>query len=232
MALGMATRTSTAVRGRCAVAPRVVVSRAAVCRPAASRGAALVARAYLEYPDPQLIASVAEEFPDKGIANVEEARALLSLGWTYVDVRPALEIEEVGKYKGAVAVPLKNMVKKYNNETNTKEYFKSDNPEFVAQFKRKFPDTEAKIMIGCSDGATYSMDALMALDEAGYCNLVGMKGGYYRWYKTFDNNLRRRRGDGYTEDHTAEGGDSCGIHSSGAGFERVDKIEAWVPKKF
>jgi hypothetical protein len=53
--------------------------------------------------------------------------------------------------------------------------------------------------IGCSDGSTYSMDALVALDDAGYTNLVGLKGGYYRWTKTFDNNLRRRRGDGYTE---------------------------------
>ena len=25
------------------------------------------------------------------------------------------------------------------------------------------------------------MDALMALDEAGYVNLVGLKGGYYAW---------------------------------------------------
>lgn len=27
-------------------------------------------------------------------------------------------------------------------------------------------------------------------------------------------------------------GDSCGIHSSGAGFDRVDKIEHWVPPTF
>lgn len=25
------------------------------------------------------------------------------------------------------------------------------------------------------------MDALMALDEAGYVNIVGLKGGYYAW---------------------------------------------------
>ncbi len=55
------------------------------------------------------------------------------------------------------------------------------------------------MVIMCSDGKTYSMDALVALDEEGYTNIVGLKGGYYNWFKFFDNNLRRRRGDGYTE---------------------------------
>ena len=45
----------------------------------------------------------------------------------------------------------------------------------VAQVKKKFPDTETKLLIGCSDGRTYSMDALMALDEEGYTNIVGLK---------------------------------------------------------
>mmetsp|Transcript_28821 Transcript_28821/g.62626 ORF Transcript_28821/g.62626 Transcript_28821/m.62626 type:complete len:210 (+) Transcript_28821:1-630(+) len=187
---------------------------------------------YMEYPDEELAAMCAEEFPEKGIANVEEARTLLDQGWTYLDVRPTLEIEEVGKYRGAVSIPIKNMEKKFNTETREKEYIKTPNDKFVEMVQKKFPDTQAKLMIGCSDGTAYSMDALIALDEAGYENLVGMKGGYYRWFRTFDNNLRRRRGDGYTEDHMAEGGDSCGIHSSGAGFERVDKIEYWVPPKF
>jgi hypothetical protein len=48
----------------------------------------------------------------------------------------------------------------------------------------------------------------------------------------WDANLRRRRGDGYTEAYE-HGADSCGIHASGAGFaEMADKIEAWVPPKF
>lgn len=38
----------------------------------------------------------------------------------------------------------------------------------------------------------------------------------------------------YAEDYSGPtmGGDSCGIHASGAGFEKVDKIEAWVPPKY
>jgi hypothetical protein len=59
----------------------------------------VIQRAYLEYPDPQLIESVKQEFPDKGVATIEEARTLYSLGYTYVDVRPALEVDEVGKFK-------------------------------------------------------------------------------------------------------------------------------------
>ena len=50
---------------------------------------------------------------------------------------------------------------------------KSENPEFIAQVEKKFPDKDAKILIGCSDGRAYSMDALMALDEAGYTNIAG-----------------------------------------------------------
>lgn len=50
------------------------------------------------------------------------------------------------------------------------------------QIEKKFPDKEnTKLLIGCSNGRKYSMDALMALDEAGYVNLVGLKGGYYAW---------------------------------------------------
>lgn len=44
--------------------------------------------------------------------------------------------------------------------------------------KKRFPDTETKLLIGCNDGRTYSMDALMALDEEGYTNIVGLKVGH------------------------------------------------------
>lgn len=51
------------------------------------------------------------------------------------------------------------------------------------QVERKFPDKDAGLVVGCSNGRAYSMDALMALDEAGYTNLVGLKGGFYAWNK-------------------------------------------------
>ena len=39
-------------------------------------------------------------------------------------------------------------------------------------------------------------------------------GGFYAWYRTFDNNLRKRRNGEYAETYTHDG-DSCGIHASG-----------------
>ena len=104
-------------------------------------------------------------------------------------------------------------------------------PASTPQVKAKFPDTSAQLLVACSDGKAYSMDVLGLLDEAGYANIVGLRGGFYAWYRIFDNNLRRRRTGEYAET-LSHGGDSCGIHSSGAGFAKVDPQEQWVPPKF
>jgi hypothetical protein len=119
----------------------------------------------------------------------------------------------------------------YDPEQNKKVVVREENPAFIAEVEKRFPDKETRLLVGCSDGKAYSMDALGALDEAGYTNLVALKGGYYAWLRTWDNNLRRRRGDGYTEASTADG-DSTGIHGTGHGFARVDKIESWVPPSY
>ena len=47
-----------------------------------------------------------------------------------------------------------------------------------AQVKKRFPDTETRLLIGCSDGKKYSIDALQALDEEGYTNMVGLRVSY------------------------------------------------------
>lgn len=52
---------------------------------------------------------------------------------------------------------------------------KEDNPDFIAMVEKKFPNKETKFLVGCSNGTQYSIDALEALDEAGYYNLVGLK---------------------------------------------------------
>lgn len=185
-----------------------------------------------EWPDSDFIAEVEEAFPDQGIANVEEARALVSsLGWTYLDVRPSIEVEDVGKVKNSVNVPIVNATKKWDSEQQKKVVKKEDNPNFVAQVEKRFPDKEAKLLIGCSNGKAYSMDALMALDEAGYTNLAGLKGGYYAWFGVFDHKLNRRRSGEYQENYTHDG-DSCGIHGSGAGFPKMDPADKWVPSEY
>jgi rhodanese-related sulfurtransferase len=205
-------------------------------RPSARRFAApfavhAMARAY---PDPDYIAEVLESFPDKMIANPEEARILFTEGaYKYLDVRPELELDATGKVKGCINVPVFLSKWKFDPEQNKKVVEKlGPNENFIQQVKKKIPNLETPIIVGCSDGKTYSLDALGELDEAGYTCLVGLKGGFYAWYKVWDANLRRRRGDGYVEDYGGQGETSCGIHGTGAGFDRVDKVESWVPPTF
>ncbi|KAK9808139.1 hypothetical protein WJX73_001091 [Symbiochloris irregularis] len=182
-----------------------------------------------EWPDQELIDQALEEFPDKGVANTEEGRALVSNGgYTYLDVRPTIELDQVGKVNGVkmVNIPVMNGGAKWSSEKKKKVFFKKENPDFVSQVEKKFPDKDTKLLIGCSDGRRYAMDALMALDEAGYTNIVGLKGGFFGWYRAFDNKGVRRRFGEYAEDMYARGaGDSAGIHSSGAGFNRSDFVE-------
>lgn len=185
-----------------------------------------------EYPDPDFIAEVLESFPDKMIANAEEARVLFTEGgYKYLDVRPELEIDSVGGVRGRVGVPVMNAKWEYNTEKKKKIAKRWDNEDFVKMVEKKIPNKDTPIIVGCSDGTTYSLDALEALDDAGYTCLVGLKGGFYAWNRKWDNNLRRRRSGEYAEQYTHDG-DSCGIHSSGAGFERVDAIGDWAPPDF
>lgn len=98
--------------------------------------------------------------------------------------------------------------------------------------KKRFPNLDHPLLVACSDGRTYSIDALMALEEAGYTNIVGLRGGFYSWFSVWDNKLGRRRTGEYAETYTHDG-DSCGIHSSGAGFEKMDPAERnWRPPNF
>lgn len=41
-----------------------------------------------------------------------------------------------------------------------------------AQIEKKFPKKDTPLLVACSDGKAYSMDALEMLDEAGYTHLV------------------------------------------------------------
>lgn len=143
-----------------------------------------------------------------------------------------MELDEAGKVRGCVNVGFKNAKRVWDAEKGRKVVQRSDNPDFIKQLEKKIPDKEAKIIVACSDGKSYTMDALQAMDEAGYVNIVALKGGFYSWFRAWDTNLRRRRGDGYTEAYDGEGSDSCGVHATGAGFERVDAVEKWEPPSF
>ena len=185
------------------------------------------------WPDPDFISQTLEAFPEKAIATPDEARVLISEGkYNYVDVRPKQELEDAGKYSKAINVPLYNAQWKYDPEAKKKKFIKEENSQFLDMFKRKFPDLDTPIVIVDRDGKTYALEALEMLDEAGYTNLVALRGGWYGWFRVYDNNLRRRRGDGFVEAYDGDGSDSCGIHGTGAGFDRVDKVEGWQPPAY
>lgn len=180
-----------------------------------------------QWPDPDYINEVLAEFPDKGLASIEEARVLFGSGYVWLDVRSELERDEVGKVKGSVNVPFVNLSRVYDASQGKKVVKKTPNPNFLAQVQKKFPAKDTKLMVGCSNGKAYSIDALEQLEDAGYENLCFVRGGYNLWTRYWDNNLRRRRDGEYAEKYDGEGADSCGIHASGAGFDKVDKADKW-----
>lgn len=105
-------------------------------------------------------------------------------GYTYLDVRPELEVQEVGKVKGSVNIPIMHATRKYDPEQKKKVVQKTPNDAFADMVKKRFPDPETKLLVACSDGRKYSMDALMALDEAGYTHIAGLKVlPRYKWYR-------------------------------------------------
>lgn len=114
-------------------------------------------------------------------------------------MRPEYELDQAGKVRGCVNVPVYTAENKYDAAAGKKILKKFPNEKFIAQVEKKLPNKATKLIVACSDGKSYCMEALEALDEAGYENIVALKGGYYAWFRCWDNNLRRRRGDGYTE---------------------------------
>ncbi|EFJ45243.1 gonidia-specific protein KA_k47 [Volvox carteri f. nagariensis] len=185
-----------------------------------------------QWPDPEFIKETLAQFPDKGIATVEEARCLFSNGgYTWLDVRSELENDEVGKVKGSVNIPFVHLKRVYDPETKERVMKKTPNPDFIKMVEKRFPKKDVKLMVGCSNGKAYSIDALEALEEAGYTNLTFVRGGYNAWFRVFDNKFNRRNYGEYQERYDGHDqlsmGDSCGIHASGAGFDKVDKADRW-----
>ena len=63
-----------------------------------------------------------------------QMQALFSnFGYTYLDVRPSLELEEVGKVKGSVNIPIVHAKRKYSSEKQKKVLEKEDNPNFIQE---------------------------------------------------------------------------------------------------
>eukprot|EP01025_Chloroclados_australasicus_P038012 TRINITY_DN38904_c0_g1_i1.p1 TRINITY_DN38904_c0_g1~~TRINITY_DN38904_c0_g1_i1.p1 ORF type:complete len:250 (+),score=36.24 TRINITY_DN38904_c0_g1_i1:73-750(+) len=180
------------------------------------------------YPDPQFIEQTLQDFEEgKPIANVEEARVLFSKGgYTFLDVRPLLEADMIGRLRGSVQIPYKNAKKRW--EDGQMKIDVSDNENFVEELLKKIPNKETKILVCDTNGKKYAIDVLQILEENEYYNTVGLKGGFFAWYRTWDNKLNRRVFQEYTTNDAADG-DAMGIHTTGVGFERMDNsgMEAW-----
>ena len=63
------------------------------------------------------------------------------------------------------------------------------------------------------------------LDEAGYVNIVGLRGGYNMWNRTWDSKLRRRNLPGDFQEEYQHGADGCGVHATGASFQNQDAFQ-------
>jgi len=178
----------------------------------------------------QVINAVLADFPEAGIAdNLEGMILMIAGGYCVLDVRADSEIEFVGNYpKGDPrfkVVSLINATRKYDSAKGEKCYQQSVNPSFKAQIQKAFPDKEARILVSCSDGRNRAIQALEIMDEMGYVNIVGLKGGYNLWNRQWDSKLRRRNLPGTFKEEYQHGADTCGVHATGAGFQNQDAFQ-------
>ena len=95
-----------------------------------------------------------------------EAEALLKEGWTYLDVRSIPEFDG-GHPVGAVNVPLLHMAGGRM----------APNAAFRSVVEGNF-GKDAKIVVGCKAGGR-SLQAATLLEQAGFTNVVDMRGGYH-----------------------------------------------------
>ncbi len=82
----------------------------------------------------------------------------------YLDVRPSLELEEVGKVKGSVNVPIKNSKRVWSPEEKKKVIQKEDNPDFVKQVgatPANYVYTKATAVIRCYDARVAAADLVV-----------------------------------------------------------------------
>lgn len=235
-----------------AVAPTTVRMTTSV-RPSAVRQQMAVSAAYApknfkwgshqvdEYPSPDWVEFCREEFKNggEGMATLEEARTLFSqeIGYRILDVRSPHEQSLTGEVKQlkdgksirgdtqVVQIPLFTVKKSFDQNTREMSLEQAKNPTFQEQVSKAFPDKAQGVVIMCSDSINRSVQTAIMMDSAGYTNLVIMQWGFNGWTNKFSNKILRRRSDGYKEDYSGEGTDSAGIHSSGAGFARMDGID-------
>ena len=76
-----------------------------------------------------------------------------------------------------------------------------------------------------SDVISHMKEALELLDEWGYVNIVGLKGGYNMWNRQWDQNMRRRNLPGNFKEEFSHGAEGMGVHGTGASFQNQDAFQ-------
>ena len=190
--------------------------------------------------DTEYIAAIGADYPDAGIANWEEGRCLFSdHGYNILDIRCQAEIDQIGNFPRTLPsdhpadggkffeVPLINARSQYDSEAGKKVMKNMEkNPDFMRRVEELFPDkANAKIIVACSDGRNRAIQALEALDAAGYVNIVGLRGGFNMWNRTWDAKMRRRNLPGDFQEEWQHGADGCGVHATGATFQNQDAFQ-------
>eukprot|EP00191_Tetraselmis_sp_GSL018_P009519 CAMPEP_0177603174 /NCGR_PEP_ID=MMETSP0419_2-20121207/15346_1 /TAXON_ID=582737 /ORGANISM="Tetraselmis sp., Strain GSL018" /LENGTH=211 /DNA_ID=CAMNT_0019096877 /DNA_START=129 /DNA_END=764 /DNA_ORIENTATION=- len=189
-------RAGVSSRAPCPAAARIVapvrqsapVSRATVVVRAAYQEEAQAMRR--EWPNPAFVKETLEAFPEKGVCDVEEGLVLFKNGYVWLDIRSSLNRDSVGHVKGSVHVPWTIEKKRFVDGQMVVDT--EDNPKFLAELRKKIPDKNTHIMVADIDGKTNAIDCLETMFDEGYENIVGIKGGFKAWFRTFDNKLRRR----------------------------------------
>lgn len=97
----------------------------------------------------------------------DEASLLLGEGWTYLDVRSVAEFEE-GHVPGAYNIPLLDFAPGQGLRSNT---------NFVAEVLATFK-LDSRVVVACKSGGRSATAAVMMV-EAGFTNVVDMRGGFY-----------------------------------------------------
>lgn len=157
-------------------------------------------------------------------------------GYVILDIRTNIEVDKYGMMPndrtsaGSVCIPFFDAKRTFQNGQSVEE--KTENQYFMEDVEYEFPDKEELIMVMDFDGNSGAVEALDMLFDAGYENVVGMQGGYKDWFRTWDNKMKRRNMGEYQEHSWGEGGASCGIHASGAGFSNQDAQSADFWKSF
>ena len=160
---------------------------------------------------------------------------LLRVGYNILDIRCQAEIDQIGNFPrdsppttaaahlpGFPHPPTTATTRGWQEMMTNQE----SNKEFLDRVAKIFPDkANDKNIVSCSDGRNRASQALEALDEAGFVIIVGLRGGYTMWNRTWDAKMRRRNLPGVFQEEWQHSADGCGVHATGASFQNQDAFQ-------